>query len=360
MEFIECSRKEILSASQVSIGYKSHTRKQNLLASNLNLSIRQGDLIFFLGPNGVGKSTLIKTLAGIIPCISGSIELLGKDLSQWKLKELAKHRGLMLNEQLNPGFMSVFDVVAMGRYPYTNFNANLSVEDKIIISQSLAYVDLDHLKQSLFAELSDGQKQRALIARAIVQETSVLFLDEPTAFLDISHTIGVLQLLRKISLEKKLAIILSSHELALALSMAELLWLMDEDGLIHIGAPEDLVLSGLIEDVFAKDTKLSFNKDLGNFEAKVKKNMKVILRGNGVERYWTARALHRMGYEAMTGKDKISSKTPLIEIIQKGAKKSWIVCYEDNKKKMDSIYDMLKSLEQLISTSKVTDKIKLG
>lgn len=215
----------MLRAEHIAIGYPKKT-----LLSDLSFSAESGERIALLGLNGTGKSTLLRTLAGLLTAKSGSVKLEAEDLNALRSDERARRLAVVTTERLKTGSMTAFEVVAMGRYPYTGMFGRLNAKDEEAIHASLQICGVLDLQQQLFAELSDGQKQRTLIARALAQETPVIILDEPTSFLDVRGKAEVFDLLKR--LPEKL-ILFSTHEVERATEVASRCWVIDEDGGFH-------------------------------------------------------------------------------------------------------------------------------
>ena len=236
---------EILKTSSLSIGYDSKT-----IASDINVTLSEGDIIALVGPNGAGKSTLFKTFSTHIKPVGGKIELFGKDLQSYSPKERAKLLGIVLTERPDDMFLKVFDVVAAGRYPYTGMFGKLNEDDEKEIKVSLELVGVNHLADRVFNTLSDGEKQKVMIAKAIAQNTPIIMLDEPTAFLDYPSKIELFSLLKKLAKEQKKAILFSSHDLELLLRYTDNLWIMAEDKPFAAGQSSDLLKKGIIKEYF--------------------------------------------------------------------------------------------------------------
>lgn len=285
----------------LSTGYRSR-REEKVISQHLELAISPGEVVMLMGPNGSGKSTLMHTMAGLLPPLSGEVIISGKPLSNLKMKELARLLSLVLTERIPAGNMSISDIVAVGRYPYTGFRGSLRPEDKVVIREALTACHLDGMQERLYSTLSDGEKQRVMIARALAQETPLILLDEPTAHLDLPSRLEVTTMLRTLARSLGKSILISTHELDLALGWADTIWLMDRAGEIVSAAPEDLILDGHIERVFGAPT-LSYNKERGEFSIRQSGEKKIYLRGEGLRYIWTSRALQRLGYEvtASTG-----------------------------------------------------------
>ena len=236
---------EILKTSSLSIGYDSKT-----IASDINVTLSEGDIIALVGPNGAGKSTLFKTFSTHIKPVGGKIELFGKNLQSYSPKERAKLLGIVLTERPDDMFLKVFDVVAAGRYPYTGMFGKLNEDDEKEIKVSLELVGVNHLADRVFNTLSDGEKQKVMIAKAIAQNTPIIMLDEPTAFLDYPSKIELFSLLKKLAKEQKKAILFSSHDLELLLRYTDNLWIMAKDKPFAAGQSSDLLKKGIIKEYF--------------------------------------------------------------------------------------------------------------
>ncbi len=241
---------EILKTSSLSIGYDKKT-----VVSDINVTLNEGDIIALVGPNGAGKSTLFKTFSTHIKPVGGKIELFGKDLMSYTPKERAKMLGIVLTERPDDMFLKVSDVVAAGRYPYTGMFGKLNENDEKEIKVSLELVGVNNLTDRVFNTLSDGEKQKVMIAKAIAQNTPVIMLDEPTAFLDYPSKIELFSLLKKLAKEQKKAILFSSHDLELLLRYTDNLWIIAKNQPFVAGNSADLLRNGIIKNYFElKDT----------------------------------------------------------------------------------------------------------
>lgn len=236
---------EILKTISLSIGYNN-----NKVASDINVSLNEGDIIALVGPNGAGKSTLFKTFSSHIKPVDGKIELYGRDLTAYTPKERAKMLGIVLTERPDDMFLKVFDVITAGRYPYTGMFGKLSEKDENEIKSSLELVGINHLKDRTFNTLSDGEKQKVMIAKAIAQNTPVIMLDEPTAFLDYPSKIELYSLLTKLAKEQQKAILFSSHDLELLLRYSDNLWIMAKNLQFVAGRASKLLKNGIIKKYF--------------------------------------------------------------------------------------------------------------
>ena len=245
---------DILKTISLTIGYGDKT-----VVSDINVSLGKGDIIALVGPNGAGKSTLFKTFSLHIKPIGGKIELCGNDINLYSNKERAKLLGIVLTERPDDMFLKVFDVVAAGRYPYTDMFGNLTENDENEIKASLELVGIKNLIDRVFNTLSDGEKQKVMIAKAIAQNTPVIMLDEPTAFLDYPSKIELFSLLKRLAKEQEKTIIFSSHDLELLLRYTDNLWILAKDKPFVSGKSQQLLKDGVIKDYFGiKDSDNEF------------------------------------------------------------------------------------------------------
>ena len=241
---------EILKTTSLSIGYDNKT-----VVSDINVTLNEGDIIALVGPNGAGKSTLFKTFSTHIKPLGGKIELFGKDLLSYSPKERAKLLGIVLTERPDDMFLKVFDVVAAGRYPYTGMFGKLNEKDEKEIKESLELVGVNNLIDRVFNTLPDGEKQKVMIAKAIAQNTPVIMLDEPTAFLDYPSKIELFSLLKKLAKERNKAILFSSHDLELLLRYTDNIWIISKNQPFASGRGSELLKNATIQNYFGlKDT----------------------------------------------------------------------------------------------------------
>ncbi len=305
----------MLSSSSLTIGYKTP------LASNLNLELRPAELVCLIGPNGVGKSTLLRTLAGMEKPLAGAVWLDEENLHRLLPLELAKRLAVVLTERVNSPLLTARELVALGRHPHTDWLGRLTVRDEAAIERAMRLTDTLVFAERPIQELSDGERQKVMIARALAQIlpdshlppeeeglgvrakaqlpiSNYLLLDEPTAFLDLPRRVELLQLLRRLARETGVAILLSTHDLDLALRLADRLWLLSAAGSMEIGLPEELALSGAIARVFQSEG-VHFDPALGAFRVHQPTRGILSLHGeqDGVTLAWTWRALERLGYE---------------------------------------------------------------
>ena len=294
-------REETIRITDLSIGYRSkHSVKT--VSEGISDTIRSGELTCLLGENGAGKSTLLRTLSGFLPPLAGGISILGKPLQAYREKELATVIGVVLTEKNNLQNMTVAELVGMGRSPYTGFWGRLSAEDRRKVDASLELVGIVSLRDRMMQMLSDGERQKVMIAKALAQETPVIFLDEPTAFLDYPSKVEILHLLHRLSRDMQKTVFLSTHDLELALQIADQLWLMARGHGVTVGTPEDLALSGTL-DSFFKRKGVVFEKQTGLYRIEPEYHAEVCLEGDPVVCEMVRKALRRNGIRADYGLD---------------------------------------------------------
>jgi len=250
----------------LSIGYKTK-QDTRVVANDVTACLQRGRLTCLLGENGVGKSTLLRTLPAFQPKLSGDILLKGRPLEDYSDHELARTIGIVLTEKPDVQQMSVTELVEMGRTPYTGFWGRLSETDRKACNEAISLIGIGHLKDRLVETLSDGERQKVMIAKALAQETPIIFLDEPTAFLDYPSKVEMLLLLRRISREAQKTIFLSTHDLELALQVADTIWLMDRTEGLQIGTPHELAAQGALRQFIERGGGVTF--DAGTLSVRV-------------------------------------------------------------------------------------------
>ena len=239
------------------LGYSQEGLRKPLL-ENLNFELVAGELTCLLGPNGVGKSTLIKAILGEISPWEGRLLLEQKPLSSYSIQDRAKHIAVVLTDPIYPGNLTVGQLVALGRTPHTNWLGKLGNTDRALVEKALADTHIEYLRDARLGELSDGQRQKAMIARALAQDGSVIVLDEPTAHLDLVNRLEIMSLLREISHSQSKAILVVTHDLDIALETADRFWILNCGIPLLSGKPDDIVLSWHIQALFPSD-RYQFN-----------------------------------------------------------------------------------------------------
>jgi len=255
----------ILKTDALSIGYKTK-KEETIIASNINIALKKGELIGLVGANGIGKSTLLRTLAKIQNKLSGTMELNEQALENYSNIDLAKTLSLVLTEAVSSKNLTIYELVALGRQPYTNWVGNLSEVDKDIVNRAISQTNISDLKDKKCFELSDGQLQKAMIARALAQDTAVIILDEPTTHLDMYHKAYILKLLQKLVKETGKTILFSSHEIDLAIQLCDKMVVLTPKGVVS-DTPSNLIVRGTFNDLFPKDL-IAFDEITGSFRVK--------------------------------------------------------------------------------------------
>lgn len=333
----------LLIARNLTIGYKTGKREPRIVSESLNLDLWSGQLVCLLGPNGAGKSTLMRTLSGLQSTLSGEISIDNESLTNLKPVDLARKLSLVLTERIDAGNLTVRELVALGRTPYTGWLGSLSEIDKEKIDWSMDATDTKRYAERRMNELSDGERQKVMLARALAQDTKLILLDEPTAHLDLPNRVEMMRLLHNLARQTNKAILLSTHELDLALQAADKLWLMHPDGKLVSGVPEDLVLNGSFEAAFIKNG-FHFDRNTGTFTIhKEASSTPIYLSGKNNLVFWTKRALQR--------EDFVVSDDPAlphqIEIIESEESPLWIFNDGLITKKYISISELLADLQHI-------------
>jgi len=250
----------------LSIGYKTGTGLKPI-AENLCATLYGGKLTCLLGANGVGKSTLLRTLCGFLPELAGEIEIFGKTIKAYSDNELARTVGVVLTERPNAGDLSVTELIGLGRSPYTGFWGRLNSIDETVVKNVITRIKIEELATRPVMTLSDGEWQKVMIAKTLAQETPIICLDEPTAFLDFPSKVEIMHLLLDLTRRESKTVFLSTHDLELALQFADTLWLMDKKNGMTIGTPDELRMNGSIENFFRCDGAV-FDRERGFFRIK--------------------------------------------------------------------------------------------
>ena len=244
------------------MGYQEKN-KIKIIANNISLNIKRGSFVAIIGKNGIGKSTLLKTISKVLKQLNGSITINGKNINEYSYRELAKTISLVLTERLPESQLTVLELIALGRQPHTNWIDTLSKIDIEKIEWAIKETNLEKLRDNRIDELSDGQLQRVLIARALAQDTEIIILDEPTAHLDMHQTIKIFELLKKLTHKTKKTIIISSHEINLAIKTCDQLTILSKNK-IYSGTISTLMVENAFENLFSSEI-VKFNRTLQQF-----------------------------------------------------------------------------------------------
>lgn len=234
---------ETIELRNLSIGYYVKG-EQRCVADNISATIESSRLTCLIGANGVGKSTLLRTLSAFQPKLGGHIYIKGKEIEDFDNVQLSRHIGVVLTGKPDVTNLTVEELVGLGRTPYTGFFGTLRPEDKEVVDESMRMTGISHLRERMIGTLSDGERQKMMIAKALAQETPVIFLDEPTAFLDYPSKVEMMQLLHRLSRKMSKTIFLSTHDIELTLQIADTIWLMNAGGTLSVGTPEELASGG--------------------------------------------------------------------------------------------------------------------
>jgi iron complex transport system ATP-binding protein len=284
-----------LRTRDLAVGYRTRRMRRAVL-EHVNLAVDCGELVCLLGPNGIGKSTLLRTLARMQPLLWGSVELGGADLRSVSPAELARRLGVVLTERVAVEALTVRQIVGLGRYPHSGWFGALTDRDRRAMEWAIDAVGAHHLADRDFSRLSDGERQRVMIARALAQEPMVLLLDEPTAFLDVPSRVELMGLLRQLTRKRPLAVVVSTHDLELALRTADTIWLVMPGGELVTGAPEDVVLSGSIGQAF-EGRQIRFHPEARSFRLLTGNGGIASIHGAGLRAALATAVLEREGYE---------------------------------------------------------------
>lgn len=239
-----------IETKNLTIGYRLSKRKKKVLRSGIDMQIFAGEVTCLLGPNGIGKSTLLRTLCRFQSPLDGTISVMGKDLYGYSDSELSLTMGVVLTEKTNAGGITVYELVSLGRHPHTGFFGQMKDSDHEAVLKSLKDVGMEQKAKASISELSDGEKQKVMIAKVLAQECPIIILDEPTAFLDVTSRIETMILLRKLAVEQNKTILLSTHDLDSALTIGDRLCLLSKEQPIAIGTPEELIDNGALGKCF--------------------------------------------------------------------------------------------------------------
>ncbi|MDZ7773916.1 MAG: ABC transporter ATP-binding protein [Balneolaceae bacterium] len=338
----------LLHTGDLEIGYRNGGGSPVVVASGLELDLHAGELICLLGPNGSGKSTLIRTLAGMHPSLGGKILLGGQNVGAMNAARRARYMSTVLTDRVTLGNLTVYNMVAFGRTPYTGWLGQLREEDHRKVRWAIGATGLEDFVARDISRLSDGERQKVMIARALAQDTPFILMDEPTAHLDLPNRVEIMQLLRRLAHETDKGILASTHELDLALKAADRVWLMNRDVSLWSGVPEDLVLDGTFEEVFRKES-FDFDRSSGSFNIHRSPERELWVSGDPVPLFWTRRALEREGFRVREAKE--CTQAPLVEARSQG-ERSYRWTLDDGggaSRCFDSVSGLLEACRQLLS-----------
>ncbi len=330
------NRVENIVLDSLSVGYNAgkHT---NPILPPLSASSTGGELIAVIGRNGIGKSTLLRTIAGLQSSLGGDVFLNGKSISEYPRLELARRIGYISTEVVKVSNMRVADLVALGRFPHTNWLGSIDHSGRLAIENSIARTGLTALRNRHISELSDGERQKAMIARVLAQDTELMIMDEPTAFLDIASKYEIVNLMLQLTRDGKI-IIFSTHDFNIAVNQADKIWLILENNLLE-GAPEDLMLSGAFDHLF-ESSIVKFNSVDGGFSFQNESRGTIFIKGEGIIRNWTEKAASRIGYQVSD-----SMTDPYIQVPDR-TNQEWRLIRDDTIIGFGSVYDLVRRLQK--------------
>ena len=328
-------RNVFITLNSFAIGHQ----KGNSLLRQLNLTVNRGEMVALIGRNGTGKSTLLKSMIGLLAPLEGDCLLEGIALDEYSLPSRAQKLSFVSSHLEYLPALSVGELVALGRMPYTGWTGRLSSGDKARISQVLEELQLTPLRERKLDCLSDGERQRAMIARALVQDTPLMVLDEPTAFLDIPNTYEMIRLLSKIR-DDGSSVVYSTHDLETAMQCADKMWVIREDTILE-GAPEDLGISGIYEDIFST-SGIGFDERSGRFLFKGNQRGRICLEGEPGRAYiWTRSMLERLGFILDRGSGM------KIRIDPSSDKPGWSLFNAGQETRHNNLYSLARFLKQV-------------
>lgn len=291
-----------LRTRDLAVGYSTR-RSTRAVLERVNLEARAGELVCLLGPNGIGKSTLLRTLARMQSPLWGTVELGGADLRSITHAELARRLGVVLTERVMVEALPVRRIVELGRYPHSGWFGRITDRDRCAVNWAIDAVGARHLVERDFSCLSDGERQRVMIARALAQEPVLLLLDEPTAFLDVPSRVELMGLLRQLTRDASLAVVVSTHDLELALRIADLVWLVMPGGELITGAPEDVVLAGALAQAF-EGRQIRFHPEDRSFRLLTGDSGEAVIHGCGLRAALATAVLERAGYAVVASTER--------------------------------------------------------
>lgn len=288
-----------LQTRDLAVGYRTRRTRRAVL-ERVNLSVLPGELVCLLGPNGIGKSTLLRTLARMQPPLWGAVVLGGVSLESLSASELARRLGVVLTERVGVESLPARRIVELGRYPHSGWLGRLSDRDRKIVEWAIDTVGARHVADRDFSHLSDGERQRVMVARALAQEPLLLILDEPTAYLDVPSRVELMGLLRHLTRAGSLAVVVATHDLELALRTADVVWLVLPGGELLTGAPEDVVLSGAVAQAF-EGRQIRFHPEERSFRWLAGDRAAARVHGEGLSAAMAQAVLEREGFVVAEG-----------------------------------------------------------
>jgi iron complex transport system ATP-binding protein len=328
----------ILQLNSLLVGYRNG-KDYKALMPGISAGVRKGELVAVIGHNGIGKSTLLRVAAGLQSPIDGSVTLNGIALTGFTRYELAKSIGYVSTEQVKVNSMTVTDLVRLGRYPHTGWTGRFGADDHRHVEEAMQQAGIYRLSGRYINELSDGERQRAMVARVLAQDAEILIMDEPTAFLDVRSRYEMIHLLHDLSLNRGKTIIFSTHDMITAIGEADRVWLLFGDSFTD-GAPEDLMLDGSFERLFT-DSIVKFNSEDASFNFSRATHGTVHLKGSGSAMIWTGKALNRAGFGTSEQSSDIT-----VSVQPGNDELTWHAEYKGNSAQFSRLYGLVNWLHQ--------------
>jgi len=328
-----------IELQQVGIGYAKSTSGMCLLADQLSMQVKTGEIIALVGRNGCGKSTLLRTMARMQSPLKGTVLIGGKDIKSIARLEFARILSYVSTEIVDIPYISVSELVSLGRYPYTNWIGSFTGPDKAAVNHAIELAGIGHLRNKILHELSDGERQKTMIARALAQDTRIIILDEPTAFLDLPNRYELLRLLNQLAHEMGKTVLYSTHDLSIALHESDKLWLMASGNVIE-GAPEDLIITKGFHKLF-ENSDLYFDMNTADFRLRRKYTGHIRVEGDPELMLWTSRALERIGIKS---RDEDTGSAQIVAGYQDGSP-VWSLHYNEQLQHFSSVYDLISYLK---------------
>lgn len=331
---------DLVIMDELTIGYGNRNKGSKKIHSGLTFVLWPGELTCLLGPNGAGKSTLLRTLSAFQPPLDGELWLEGRPLADYSEREKSRRIGVVLTDKTQTGGLTVQELVALGRQPHTGFWGRLNREDYRLIGEAIEAVGITHKAGSYMAELSDGERQKVMIAKALVQECPLIIMDEPTAFLDVVSRIEIMTLLRMVAPQQQKTILLSTHDIDQALIQADRLWLLAPGTGLQCGITEDMVFNGSLDRLFGHD-KICFDRLHGGFSPVIHGERRIVVNSDDLTLlHWTINLLNRYGYNCVPGSAHFG-ELPVITAIDPDC----IIYNNDNKEiRLSSFEELMKVL----------------
>jgi len=338
--FVECK--------ETSIGYHDQSNALAVVKRGISLRALKGEMVAVIGGNGAGKSTLLKTIAGFQPPLAGELLIHRRPVSDFGSEEFARELSFVSTEIVRVAHLTVREMVGLGRFPYTNWFGQLNIHDEEMIDRAIREAGLSGYENRFISRISDGERQRAMIARALAQDTRIMILDEPTAFLDISNKYEIVRILHQLVGEYGKCIIFSTHDLHTALSMADRIWLLLNDKVVE-GIPEEVAGKGYFNSLFPNNRHLIFDTAKGDFSIRKEKRGTVKLSASGTELIVATKALERLDFEVIPDPTLSlgSSRSVSSEIKVVRSVNGWLLSYSEINMEIESMEALCRQMKRL-------------